>query len=81
MSQKKQRAWFVCRSWPDLVSKHYADDAGAGRSLGLDRRVLVKLRAGTPVAKSTMLKALRSYAGRHEPGLRVAELISDTRAH
>jgi hypothetical protein len=80
MSKKKDRAWFVCRSWTDLQSRHYANDADAARALDADPKLLAKLRAGTPVAKSTVLKLLRRYASRHELGSPAAELVSDTRS-
>ena len=80
MSIKKSRAWFVCRQWPKLVSQHYANDVAVGRALGVDIRVLAKLRVRSPVAKSTILHALRSYAAWHDPGLRIVELVVDTRA-
>ena len=79
MSKKKDRAWFVCPQWAELVSRHYASDIEAGRALKADPKVLSRLRSGTPVAKSTVLKMLRDYAGRH--GLRSAtvDLVVDTR--
>jgi len=79
MSKKKDRAWFVCRQWGNLVSQHYASDIEASRALKADPKVLAKLRSGTPVAKSTLLKMLRRYAGRHDVGLAVADLVVDTR--
>ena len=80
MSKKKDRAWFVCPQWTDLVSRHYPSDIEASRVLKADPKVLSKLRSGTPVAKSTILKMLRHYASRHDPGLATAELVADTRA-
>jgi hypothetical protein len=38
------------------------------------------LRSGSPVAKSTVLKMLRRYAGRHALGTAPADLVVDTRA-
>jgi hypothetical protein len=40
---------------------------------------LSKLRSGTPVAKSTVLKMLRHYASRHGLGSATADLVVDTR--
>jgi hypothetical protein len=80
MSKKKDRAWFVCPQWGDLVSQHYANDAAAGRALNVHPKVLTKLRAGTPVAKSTVLKMLRRLRGRHNLGAALADLVVDTRA-
>jgi hypothetical protein len=80
MSKKKDRAWFVCPQWGDLVSRHYASDTEAGRALKADPKVLTKLRAGTPVAKSTVLKMLRRYKTRHDLASPVGELVVDTRS-
>jgi hypothetical protein len=80
MSKKKDRAWFVCRQWADMVSPHYASDIEAGRALKANPKVLAKLRSGTPVAKSTVLKMLRRYAHRHDLGSAVADLVVDTRS-
>jgi len=79
MSKKKDRAWFVCPKWGDLVSEHYASDTEAGRALKADPKVLAKLRAGTPVAKSTVLKMLRRYARRHSLESGLADIVVDTR--
>ena len=80
MSKKKDRAWFVCPQWSDLVSRHYASDAEASRMLNADPKVLTKLRAGTPVPKSTVLKMLRRYQSRHDLGSPFADLLVDTRS-
>jgi len=80
MSKKKDRAWFVCPQWAALVSAHYASDTEASRALKADTKVLTKLRAGTPVPKSTILKMLRRYATRHNLGAALADLVVDTRS-
>ncbi len=80
MSKKKDRAWFVCPKWSDLVSEHYASDNEAGRALKAHPKVLAKLRAGTPVPKSTVLKMLRRYRSRHNLGTAPADLVVDTRS-
>jgi hypothetical protein len=80
MSKKKDRAWFVCPQWGDLVSRHYASDAEASRALNVDPKVLTKLRAGTPVTKSTVLKMLRRYQSRHDLETPFAALVADTRS-
>ena len=80
MSKKKDRAWFVCPQWGDLVSQHYASDTEAGRALKAHPKVLTKLRAETPVSKSTVLKMLRRYAGRHNLKAALAEMVVDTRS-
>ena len=80
MSKKKDRAWFVCPQWGDMVSQHYADDAEAGAALKADPKVLAKLRAGTPVPKSTALKMLRRYESRHGLAANVTDLVTDTRS-
>jgi hypothetical protein len=80
MSKKKDRAWFVCRQWADMISRHYASDIEASKALRADPKVVARLRSGTPVAKSTLLRMLRCYAGRHELGSAIADLIVDTRS-
>jgi hypothetical protein len=80
MSRKKDRAWFVCPQWTALISGHYANDAEAGRALRLDPKLLAKLRAGTPVPKSNVLRSLQVLARRHDVGAPVAELVVDTRS-
>jgi hypothetical protein len=80
MSKKKDRAWFVCPQWAELVSAHYASDNEASRALKADTKVLTKLGAGTPVPKSTILKMLRRYAARHDLGAALADLVVDTRS-
>jgi hypothetical protein len=80
MSKKKDRAWFICPQWPALVSGHYASDAEAARALETDPRVLARLRSGTPVARSTLLRILQVFSGRHGVGTPIADLVIDTRA-
>ena len=80
MSKKKDRAWFVCRQWADMVSQHYASDIEAGRALKADPKVVARLRSGTPVAQSTLLKMLRRYASQHDLGSAIADLVVDTRS-
>lgn len=81
MSKKKNRAWFVCPHWAVLVSSHYRTDVEASRALRTDPRILERLRTRTPVAKSTLLRALQAFASTHEVGVPAAELVIDTRAH
>jgi len=51
------------------------------QALKEDPKVLARLRARTPVAKSTLLKTLRRFAQRHELGASVDQLVVDTRSH
>jgi hypothetical protein len=81
MSKKRDRAWFVCPQWAELMTRHYASDVEAGRVLKTTPKVLAKLRARTPVAKSTVLHCLHALARQHELGLPVTELVVDTRTH
>jgi hypothetical protein len=80
MSKKKDRAWFVCPQWADLISEHYADDTEAGRSLKANPKVLAKLRSRTPVPKSALLKMLHRLAERHDLGAAIGDLVVDTRS-
>jgi hypothetical protein len=80
MSKKKDRAWFVCPAWTDMVSRHYTSDADAARAFDADPKLLTKLRTGTPVAKSSLLKMLRRYGSLHDLESPVADLVTDTRS-
>ena len=80
MSKKKDRAWFVCPQWAELVSGHYASDAEAARALKTDPKVLARIRPRTPVAKSTLLRLLQAFASRHDVGSPIADLVIDTRS-
>ena len=80
MSKKKDRSWFVCPQWAELVSGHYASDAEAARALKTDPKVLARLRSRTPVAKSTLLRALQAFANRHNVGRPIADLVIDARS-
>ncbi len=80
MSKKKDRAWFICQQWGELVSRHYPSDEIAARALRTDPKVLARIRQRTPVARSTLLKLLRRFAGLHPIGAPADELIVDTRS-
>ena len=80
MSKKKDRAWFVCPQWAELVSGQYASDAEAARALKMDPKVLARLRSRTPVARSTVLRALRAFASQHAVRSPAAGLVVDTRS-
>ena len=79
MSAKKKRAWFICPQWAALIADRYPNDVEAARALHTDPKVLAKLRAGTPVAKSTALRMLRRAARWHPLGTPVEKLVVDTR--
>jgi hypothetical protein len=81
MSKKRDRAWFVCPQWPELVSRYYPDDGAAARALHADVKVLARLRQQTPVAKATLLRMLRRLGGQHRIDAAAHELINDTRPH
>ena len=55
MSKKKDRAWFVCRQWTDLVARHHASDTEVNRALKPIRKSWGG-GSGTRVAKSTLLR-------------------------
>jgi hypothetical protein len=80
MSKKKSRAWFVCGQWPDIISQHYANDAEAATALKCTPQLLTRLRAGTPVARSTLFRVLRRLASQHDLGSVPADLVTDTRS-
>jgi hypothetical protein len=77
--KKRDRAWFVCPQWGDLILQYYIDDPEAGQSLKANPKMLAKLRSRTPVAKSTLLKMLHRFAERHDLGAAPGTLVIDTR--
>jgi hypothetical protein len=81
MSKKKDRAWFVCPQWTALIGEHYTDDVAAARALRTDLKVLTRLRQGTPMAKSSLLKLLQRFSRLHPIKTGTDELIKDTRSH
>jgi hypothetical protein len=80
MSKKKDRAWFVCPQWAELSARQFATENEAARALGVHPRVLAKLGAGRPLAKSSLRRVLQRLANRHQAGTSVDELIVDTRS-
>jgi len=62
------------------MARHYASDLEASHALHADAKLLAKVRAGAPVAKSSLVKLPRRYASRHELGSPIAALVSDTRS-
>jgi hypothetical protein len=77
--KKKDRAWFTCPQWTELVSQHYSSDAEAAQALGTDAKVLARLRSGTPLAKSSLSRILKRYARLHSRRLPIDELMVDSR--
>jgi hypothetical protein len=78
-SKKKDRAWFVCPQWEELIRQFYPDEASAARALGVHTRVLTRVRQQTPVARSTLLRLLRRVATLHVIQTPVANLVVNTR--
>ena len=81
MSKKKDRAWFVCQQWTALIARHYPDDVPAARALRTELRVLTRLRQGSPMAKSSLLKLLRRFSALHPIETGINDMIKDTRSH
>jgi len=79
MSKKNSRAWFTCPQWQTLVACHYPNDDAAADALHTSPKVLAKLRSETPVAKSTLLKALRRSKPKHLGSVAASTLIVDIR--
>ena len=80
MSKKKDRSWFICPQWGDIVARHYADDTEAARALGIDVKVVTRVHQGTPVARSTLLKLLQRFGRQHPLAGRAADLVIDNRS-
>jgi hypothetical protein len=58
MAKKKDRAFFICPKWSEVVAKASTGDAGAAVPLRVNAKALRAIAAGEPVARSTLRKAL-----------------------
>jgi hypothetical protein len=58
MAKKKDRAFFICPKWNEVVAKAAAGDAGAAAPFRFNDKILRAIAAGQPVARSTLRKAL-----------------------
>ena len=66
MSKKKERAFFVCPRWNELVAPSQVM-ANLALSAAGSARIMSSISAGQPVARSTLLKAL--FAVRRSSGV------------
>jgi hypothetical protein len=55
MAKKKERAFFICPRWKEVTD---APSMGRGRPPHIHGRILAAIEAGSPVARSTLRKAL-----------------------
>jgi hypothetical protein len=56
MAKKKERAFFICPHWNEVA----AAPSGAAAPLQVHEKTLAAIKAGRPVARSTLRKALRA---------------------
>jgi hypothetical protein len=56
MAKKKDRAFFVCPRWEEVVRE--AGPGGASSAVRVHARILAAIKDGRPVARSTLRKAL-----------------------
>ena len=80
MSKKKDRSWFVCPQWAELVSGHYASDAEAARALKTDPKVLGEAPISHASRQIDIAPGLASLANRHNVGSPIADLVIDARS-
>jgi hypothetical protein len=74
MAKKKDRAFFVCPRWNEL-----ADAPGVTGEIRVHTKILTAIRAGRPVARSTLRKALLAVGHASGSMLDVDAYIIDQR--
>ena len=61
MSKKKERAFFVCPRWNEVVATpRVADSAAASGLTPGSTKIVLAIKSGQPVARSTLRKALQA---------------------
>jgi len=81
MAKKKDRAFFVCPRWSEVVDAGRIAGSGTMAPVRVNEKTLSAIRGGRPVARSTLRKAL--LAARQASGsmFDVEAYIVDQRSH
>lgn len=66
MAKKKDRAFFICPRWSEVADASRIGAPGLTTAIGVNEKTLAAIKAGRPVARSTLRKAL--LAARHASG-------------
>jgi hypothetical protein len=66
MARKKDRAFFICPRWNEIAEAHGIVAPNRPIPIGVHEKILAAIKAGQPVARSTLRKAL--FAASHASG-------------
>jgi hypothetical protein len=66
MAKKKDRAFFICPRWNEVVETLRIGASGRVTPIRVNDKILATIKEGRPVARSTLRKAL--VAVRHASG-------------
>jgi hypothetical protein len=58
MAKKKERAFFVCPAWDELTDAAAKADPTAAKRLQIHAKHLAAIKAGQPMVRSTLRRAL-----------------------
>jgi len=58
MAKKKDRAFFVCPRWNEVADAPWIGASGVAMPIRVNEKTLAAIKAGRPVARSTLRKAL-----------------------
>ena len=58
MAKKKDRAFFICPRWNEVADTSRIGASGVTTSIRVNEKNLAAIKAGRPVARSTLRKAL-----------------------
>jgi hypothetical protein len=58
MAKKKDRAFFICPRWNEVADAARIGSSGMSTPIPVHEKTLTAIKAGQPVARSTLRKAL-----------------------
>jgi hypothetical protein len=58
MAKKKDRAFFICPRWNEVTDAPRIGTSGIATPIRVNEKTLAAIKAGRPVARSTLRKAL-----------------------
>ena len=79
MAKKKDRAFFVCPRWNEVADALRTGSSDATTPTRVNGKVLTAIKAGQPVARSTLRKALLAAGQASGPMIDVDSYIVDQR--
>jgi hypothetical protein len=79
MAKKKERAFFVCPSWKDVVRSCRSTAPHPDGAIRVHSRILAAIETGQPVARSTLRRALLAVSQATGTMLDIDGLMVDQR--